>query len=329
MNDENQSSPARSRILWLVKLCVTIGLGWFLFARADWLAVGVMLARIPPGVILGAFIIMVLSVTISAYKWQLMLKLHDVHFSFSKLHRYYFIAVFFNNFLPTSIGGDGYRIYKTFGNSRSTSSSVIAVVMERLTGIIALLAIGYFCSMIVYHARGDDVSGLLLSLGTAGIAATLVAALFFVFLRGHRRLRHWQNKPKLLQIVLEHGKDYLRQPKASAYVMLISLYFHVHNSLTFYLLLRYGVDVNISIPELFVVLTLVNLAGVLPISINGLGVVDTAFVFLLSIYGVDSDSALSVMLISRMLLILLSVIGAGFYLSEKKDLPKQVQSPGP
>ena len=328
MSDAKPPSSFRSRFLWLVKLCVTIGLGWFLFARADWPAIGVTLARIPPGVILGAFIVMVLSVTISAYKWQLMLKLHGVHFSFSKLHRYYFIAVFFNNFLPTSIGGDGYRIYKTFGNPRSTSSSVIAVVMERLTGIIALLVIGYLCSIIVYHARGDEVSGLLLSLGTAGIGATLVAALFFVFLRGYQRLKRWQNKPRLLQIVLEHGKDYLRQPKASAYVMLISFYFHVHNSLTFYLLLRYGADVTISIPELFVVLTLVNLVGVLPISINGLGVVDTAFVFLLGIYGVDQNSALSVMLISRMLLILLSIVGAGFYLSERKDLPKQVQSPG-
>jgi uncharacterized protein (TIRG00374 family) len=322
-----ETSATRFRLVVAAKLAVTIGAACYLLGRADLGAVGGTLSHMPWAVLVAAFAVMMLSVTISAYKWQLMLKLHGVHFSFSKLHRYYFIAVFFNNFLPTSIGGDGYRIYKTFGNPRSTSSSVIAVVMERLTGIIALLVIGYLCSIIVYHARGDEVSGLLLGLGTAGIGATLVAALFFVFLRGYQRLKRWQNKPRLLQIVLEHGKDYLRQPKASAYVMLISFYFHVHNSLTFYLLLRYGADVTISIPELFVVLTLVNLVGVLPISINGLGVVDTAFVFLLGIYGVDQNSALSVMLISRMLLILLSIVGAGFYLSERKDLPKQVQTP--
>ncbi len=49
--------------------------------------------------------------------------------------------------------------------------------------------------------------------------------------------------------------------------------------------------------------------------------------FLLGIYGVDNDSALSVMLISRLLVILLSLIGAGFYLSDRKDLPMQVASP--
>ncbi len=148
MNDAKQPSLVRNRIIWVVKLCVIIGLGWFLFSRADWSSIGVTLVRIPPSVLLVAFIMMLLSVAVSAYKWQIMLKLHGVHFGFSKLHGYNFTAVLFNNFLPTSIGGDGYRIFKTFGNPRS--SSVIAVVMGRLTGIIALLAIGYFYSFVVY-----------------------------------------------------------------------------------------------------------------------------------------------------------------------------------
>jgi uncharacterized protein (TIRG00374 family) len=327
MNDTKQPSLVRNRIMWIVKLCVIIGLGWFISARADWSSIGFILSRVPPSVLLGAFIMMLLSVSISAYKWQIMLKLHGVHFSYSKLHGYSLTAILFNNFLPSSIGGDGYRIFKTFGNPRSTSSSVIAVVMGRLTGIIALLSIGYFYSFVVYSSRGDEISGTLMTLGTASIVLTLVAALFFVCLQGYQRLRRWQNKPKLLRIVLDHGKDYLQQPAASAYVMLISLYFHVHNSMIFYLLLRYGAGVDISISELFVVLTLVNLIGMLPISINGLGVVDITFVFLLGIYGVDNDSALSVMLVSRLLVILLSLIGAGFYLSDRKQLPVQVDSP--
>jgi glycosyltransferase 2 family protein len=328
MSDAKQPSPVRSRVLWIVKLVVTAGLGWFLFTHADWAAIGVTLAGIPPGVIVVAFALMLLSVTISAYKWQIVLKLHGLHFSFMRLQRYYFTAMFFSNFLPTSIGGDVYRVYKTFGDRRSISSPVIAVFVERLTGIIALLALGYFYSFVVYHAQGDVISRTLMTVGTAGIVLTLVAALLFVCLRGYQRLKRWQNKPKLLRILLEHGKDYIRQPVGSAYVMLISFWFHVHNCLLFYLLLRYGVGVEISVAELFVVLTLVTLLGVLPISINGIGVVDTAFVVLLGVYGVGSDLALSVMLICRMLLILVSAIGAGFYLSERTDAAKQVQSPG-
>lgn len=74
MSGIKQPSPVRKRILWIAKLCVTLGLGWFLIAQADWSAVSVMLYRIPFGVLLGAFIIMLLSVTISAYEWQILLK---------------------------------------------------------------------------------------------------------------------------------------------------------------------------------------------------------------------------------------------------------------
>ncbi len=285
-----------------------------------------MMSNTPPSVLLLAFTMMLLGVSINAYKWQIMLKLHGVHFGFPKLYGYNFTAIFFNNFLPTSIGGDGYRIYKTFGNQRSNPSSVIAVVMGRLTGVIALLTIAYISSFIVYRSRGDEMSETLMNFGHGSVVLTLIAALLFVSLQGYQRLKRWKNKPRLVRIVLEHGGDYLHQPASSAYVMLISFYYHVHNSMIFYLLLRYGAGVDLSIAELFVVLALVNLVGMLPISINGLGVVDITFVFLLGVYGVDNDSALSVMLISRMLTILLSLIGAGVYISDRKDLPMPAHS---
>ena len=328
MTDAKQPLPVRSTILWVVKPFVTIGLGWFLFTHADWSAIGATLTTIPPGVVALAFIFMLLSITISAYKWRIILKLHDVDFSFSKLHRYYFTGVFFSNFLPSSVGGDGYRIYKTYNNPRSTSSAVIAVVMERLTGLVALLVVGYVCAFIVYRSEGDVMSETLMTVGTAGIVTTLVVALAIVVFRGHERLRRWQNKPRLLQILLQHGKDYIRKPGTTAYVMLVSFFFQIYNGMSFYLLLRYGAGVDISIPELVVVLTLVNLLGVLPISINGLGVIDGAFVLLLAVYGVDTNLALSVMLVNRLLLIMISLIGAVFHVSERAAPPAQVESAG-
>ena len=328
MTNTEQALPVRNTIMWVVKPFVTIALGWFLFTQADWSAIGATLTTIPTGVVVLAFIFMLLSITISAYKWRVILKLHGADFSFSKLHRYYFIGVFFSNFLPSSVGGDGYRIYKTYDNPRSNSSAVIAVMMDRLIGLLALLVVGYVCAFIVYRSQGDFLSGTFLSFGTAGIVTALLIALAMVVLRCHERLRRWRDKPRLLRILLEHGKDYVRNPRATAYAVLISLFYQVYNGMSFYLLLRYGVGVDISIPELFVVLTLVNLVGVLPISINGLGVIDGAFVILLGVYGVDNDLALSVMLVSRLLLIFISLIGAAFHVSERMGPPRQVESAG-
>jgi uncharacterized protein (TIRG00374 family) len=316
------SNKAGVRLVLAAKLAVTLGLAWYLLGRANWGQVAGTVSRIPPVAIAAAFAVMMLSVTISAYKWRYLLGLHGVRYPFRALHRYYFVAVFLNNFLPTSIGGDGYRIYKTLDNTRSRSSSVIAVVMERLTGIIALLAIGYGCAFIVYGDRGDSLSGALIGFGTGGIVAALLVALVILLAGGARRMRSWRNKPRVLRILLEHGRDYLKRPRATAWVMLVSFFFHVHNSLSFYILLNWGVHAAITLPELFVVLTLVNLIAILPISINGLGVVDGAFIYLAGQYGVGYEAALGVMLTSRLLLLAVSAIGAAFFLTERGAVPK-------
>ncbi len=299
-----------------------MGVAGYLLGRADWAMVGRAILRVPPPAVVAAFAVMMLSVTISTYKWRYLLGLHGVRYPFGALHRYYFVAVFFNNFLPTSIGGDSYRIYKTLENARSRPSSVIAVVMERLTGIVALLAIGYGCAFIVFGDRGDSLSGALIGFGTGGIVAAFLVALVILVAGGARRMRSWRNKPRVLRILLEHGRDYLKQPGATAWAMLVSFFFHVHNSMSFFILLHWGVGAAISLPELFVVLTMVNLVAILPISINGLGVVDGAFIYLAGQYGVGYEAALGVMLISRALLIGISLIGAGFFLAERGTVPK-------
>jgi glycosyltransferase 2 family protein len=81
------------------------------------------------------------------------LSIHRVPFEFRTLQKYYFIAMFFNNFLPSTIGGDSYRVIKTMHNPRSRSSAVIAVLMERLTGLAALLLLGYLGAIVEYLRR--------------------------------------------------------------------------------------------------------------------------------------------------------------------------------
>jgi uncharacterized membrane protein YbhN (UPF0104 family) len=87
--------------------------------------------------------------------------------------------------------------------------------------------------------------------------------------------------------------------------------------MAFFVLLYYGADVPVSIFQLFVILTVMNLAAVLPISINGIGVMDGSFIYVAGLYGVSYDDAFVVMLITRVLLIPISLIGAYLYFTGK------------
>jgi uncharacterized membrane protein YbhN (UPF0104 family) len=296
-------------------VAVTAGLCAVLVARADWQAVWGGMRSIGVPLAAGVFLLLVGSVTLSAYKWRRVLAIHGIAYRFAELHRYCFIAMFFNNFLPTSIGGDGYRIYKTFGNGRSRSTSVVAVLVDRVTGIAALLVLGLVSAAVTYVARGDALSRAVLVLGGIGGAGALVV---LVVVRGGvwRWAARFERVRAALELIREHALDYRRQPGRTARVILISFLFHLWNSMSFFVLLRFGVHASCTLAELFVVLALTNLIAVLPISINGIGVQDGSFIYLMGQYGVPYDQAFVVMLMNRALVVPISLIGGALYFAE-------------
>lgn len=317
-------NSTRKKVLTLLKLIVTVLLCIVIIRQADWNKVLLGIKETGAPLVLLSLVLMLLSVTISTYKWQILLSIHGISCAFGQLHRYYFIAMFFNNFLPTSIGGDGYRIYKTLDNARSKSSAVIAVLMERITGIIALLLLGYFSAIWVYLQTENPLARLFILLGTIGLAVSLPLFLLINWRKLTARILSSEKAPRPLKAIAEHLVDYSRNPGKSLNVAATSFWFQLHNSLAFFILLHYGVGASISLPALLVVLALLNIVAMLPISINGIGLMEGSFIFLSGQFGVPYDAALVVMLLIRVLVMPLSMIGAFFYFRDKRALARAV-----
>ena len=74
-------------------------------------------------------------------RWKILLRGQDVKAPFGSLFAYYVMAAFFNNFLPSTIGGDAVRVIESRKMTGSTTSSVMVVLIERLTGMMALVLI--------------------------------------------------------------------------------------------------------------------------------------------------------------------------------------------
>jgi len=313
--DNDGGSPKKSsiaRILFAAKIAIGLTLCAVIVAKIDWQAASSSLAETGAGLVAVMFGILVALVFLSAYKWRLLLSIHGIEYSTLRLSRYYFVALFFNNFLPTSIGGDGYRIYKTMHNGRSRASAVIAVAMERLTGLGTLVALGVASAALL--AVGKPV---MLAIGVVA-AACIGAAPIAWRMRSALPARFLAAVPEkvrsLVRTVAEHIDDYVRQPSRSIAVILISIVFHVGLAFAFYVLLRYGTDQEISMLQVIAVLAVTTFAAVLPISFNGLGVYEGTFIYLLAQYGVPPDVSIVPMILNRGLLIALSLVGAGLYL---------------
>ncbi len=305
-----------------IKAAVTVALVAFIVSRADWVSVGDTLKNADPVLIAAVFLLMVFCVCFSAYKWQKLLAIHGAHFKFRQLNRWYFVAMFFNNFLPTSIGGDGYRIWQTLDNQRSRTAAVVAVFAERLSGILTLLLIGFVGALIGWVMSGHVLSRTVGQFGVLGLIIGLpILAWLFVF-GGLEKLGGMKRLPKMLRTVFEHVDDYTTRPGEAAWAVLgISVIFHFISLFWMGLLLR-AVGASVTPWDLAVIASLISVITVLPISINGIGVVDGAFIWLAGQYGVAYESALGFMLLQRALLIPISIAGAVFYFTARR-VPKE------
>ena len=313
----------------IAKLTVTVLLCSVIVGYADWNGIWSSLQQANGLLLLVVFLSMVFCVTISAYKWQLLLRIHGARFSFARLHRLYFTATFFNNFLPTSIGGDGYRIYRTLKNERSKTIAFLAVFMERLSGIVSLLIIG-FCAAVVGHSlEANSLSRMAVTGGMIGMAAGVP----LLVLACNRKFISWlmslKRFPALLRDVIDYLGDYRRAPKTTRRAILVSFGFHFF-TVWWLMLLVNAVGGSMQYYEVAVVCAALSIVAVLPLSINGLGLVDGAFIYFAGFYGLGYDAALTTVLLQRALMLPISLAGGLLYLLDTSPAPvpaKETSSP--
>ena len=70
-------------------------------------------------------------ILVSAWRWGLLLNAQGLVFSFSRLTSSFLVATFFNNFLPSNIGGDVVRIADTAPAAGSKTLATTVVLIDR------------------------------------------------------------------------------------------------------------------------------------------------------------------------------------------------------
>ncbi|MEO0707512.1 MAG: lysylphosphatidylglycerol synthase transmembrane domain-containing protein [Cyanobacteria bacterium J06649_5] len=319
MPDSAQPSSAKrkNKLLFFVKLAITAAICTIVVSSVDWQSIFLTIQNSNKVLLSSVFVLIVLSVTISAYKWKVILSIHGIDFSFNNLHKWYFVAMFLNNLLPSTIGGDGYRILKTIDNPKSKSSAVIAIFVERLTGLMALLLLGYI-GAVVSFLRGQDEFSRAIALSGTLILVLLIPTIYLSY--RFNILRSFINSdrcPTKIKSLLNNIEPYGAHPGKTAWVLLVSLFFQIH-SIFFNWLLIVSLGKALDFFRLAVVVMMTNAIAVLPISINGLGLTEGSFMYFTGLYGLDNETALLSALILRVLIIPISLIGGLIYLRQDR-----------
>jgi uncharacterized protein (TIRG00374 family) len=300
------------------KVIVSITLISVLLWGVDWQDIGSRLRSLDPALAISAFVLLSVQYPLSAWKWRKSLRLHGADERLGLLLRVLCIAFFFNNFLPTAIGGDAYRAYKTFDATARPAHAISAVILERLLGILALLFIGYVCAvyMVLFETLAHrELVATALVVTAAGAA---VAALI------------WHRRPWFAQRVIDRLKKVhklepffcsLRTIKRNKrhFPGLVGLSLAFQALAVFIISLLFAsIGINGTLAESGFTAAASGVATVLPISINGVGVMEGSFVVAALEAGLPYSEAVLVALCLRAYMLLASVAFAFLYMFEPK-----------
>jgi uncharacterized protein (TIRG00374 family) len=249
-----------------------------------------------------AFIGLAIQFPISGLKWLAALRVCNVDLSFRRLTRFYCIAHFVGQFLPTSIGGDAYRAYRVLPLVEPHSRAVTSIVIDRIVGLAALLFLGAVGAVFLMdHFRLPQ--GYLTALGFGTVVAVAAGVALYLGWFGviRRKLQHL----KMVAAIQGDLMQLLRAGWRWVPLLLMAFVFQLIAVGIVYLLFL-GAGSEIGFAEVCLIAAITGVAGILPLAINGIGVTEGTITLAGVALGADYEDAAVAAVLLRVVVLPLS-----------------------
>ncbi len=283
----------------LVSVALLSWLGW----QTDWQQVGTAFTHLRIELWLAAVGVLVLTQFVSSVRWQMLARPLGLERPLSQLVGFYFIGMYFNLLLPTSVGGDVVRAWYLDGQSGNRLNAFISVFLDRLCGLWILLLLA--CLGVLMSPLELPTWIPLFVWGCAGCAAAGLTAMPIL-------TQHSDKAPWKFRQLLEAFKAL---PSWRAWVgpVLLSVFVQVANVVIVWLV---GQALGAPVPFAYywLLVPMVSLLTMLPISVNGMGVREGAMALLLAPLGVSGGIALTLAFLWFAVSATVSLLGGLVYL---------------
>jgi uncharacterized membrane protein YbhN (UPF0104 family) len=310
----------RRHVLLALKIAVSVALLALLFSRIEVSRLWATARQASPlwlGIALGLFLI---STIASTWRWRVLLDAQEIDVPFRRLFESFLVALFFNNFLPSNVGGDVIRISDTARPAGSKTLATTIVLIDRglgLLGLVLVAALGATAAGAVHPAAIPIWPAWLWAcflLAAAASAPAVLAPDGFGRLLQPLTVFHPEWVGERINTVTSVLARFRERPGALAECFGGALFVQ-GLSVVYYFAVAYALRLNVSFWDLAVIVPLSFVVQLLPISMNGLGVREATFSFYFTRIGHPIESALLVSLVAQALMMLFSLLGAVVYIS--------------
>ena len=266
---------------WWLRVGGSVALLSFVGWWTDWHRVGEAFQRLDWRFWLAALALYVATQVVSTWRWRMFARELGLGGTFREYLSYYFVGMFFNLVLPTSVGGDvvraWYLAHRPGPKTGQRMPAFVSVLADRVSGVVVLAFVACIATALCPIALPRVITYTVIGVGAAAAAGVVGLPVLNWLLHqpqfATKRLHH-------LQRLTAGGMVYYRNRRLIARTTAISVVVQVNSVIVMALI---GLGLGLPVPPLYygILMPLMTLLTLLPVSVNGVGLREMSTVLLL------------------------------------------------
>lgn len=301
----------------LLKIAVSAGLMCILYSRLDWSDLAEKLRGADIRWLGLSLCFMFLNTAVSAVKWGVFLRVDGLHQGFASLWCSYITASFFNLFLPSTIGGDAYRIADIGGRTGEHTRVAASILADRASGFFALSLYGCGAALLVRSLVPAwqwwfplPSFAALAALSVLGVSICSSQLADFVV----RLIPGAQLRGRIVSLAAKISgalRLYAGKPSVAVAAIALSFLFQLNLILAVWAITK-AIGLAFPLPVFFLFLPIKTFIEMIPLSVFGLGLRDLGYGIFTKAMGLGSTAVACAALVSAaevLLTVLYSSLG--------------------
>lgn len=282
----------------LLRWLVPLGLIGFMLSQINWDEIIPLLARVSWTSLLASALAFLLSQFIIAIRWRYLLRVQEIDIPLTRLTWLVLVGAFASNFLPTTVGGDVVKMAAVAQGQAKRAVAVASVAADRLFNLAA---------MFFWLPSALTLGGWNPLLETGAASSSALMRMPFVE-------KTWSRVKR----VFEAGRVWFTSPRTVIVAMALS-WLSIGASFVSFWIVTLALGISVTFWQAAGVAVVSYFAALLPISVNGLGLLEGSVTALLVTQGASLEQGVAAAVLIRFVTLAISLLG-GARLLWSRDL---------
>ena len=304
LDPDLMAGDVRKYLVLALKVAVSAATLWLVLRSLSYETVVRLLSGVAPAWLVVALFSFLFAQLFSALRFLFISRALGCPVTFRQSLGVHFIGLWFNQVLPTSLGGDVVKI-ALLRQLMNLSLAFRVTILDRAAGFIFLLV--SIVLLLPFYSSVLPSAASVWGLGTSAAGALAVIAALSAM--GRHLIRMTARIPLLTPVMavfadmwrFRRGRPLLEQAWTSAIV-------HV-NGIVSFALIGQALHVDAALFDYFLIVPLVFLIALLPISFAGWGIREIGAVWLFGLINIDAEHAASMSVLYGLMLVVAGTPG--------------------